>query len=74
MLEAFGFPKRLPGTRVLLRGALKLRGRLVCWLPSRRKPHFFTDNQNRTYPRGYEIAELGPPRLAAAERIRKSPL
>ncbi|MCZ6727311.1 MAG: oxygenase MpaB family protein [Acidobacteria bacterium] len=65
MIEAFGFPKSLPGTRPMARGALKLRGRLVRWLPARRRPHFFTDNRNRTYPSGYEIAGLGPPRLAA---------
>ena len=36
MIEAFGFPKPIPGTRPALRGALKLRGRLVRWLPTRR--------------------------------------
>jgi len=34
----------------------------------RRTPHFFTDSRNRTYPNGYRIGELGPPRLVAAER------
>lgn len=70
MLEAFGFPRRLPGTRPLLLGALKLRGRLVSWLRPRRAPHFFTDSRNRTHPKGYAIADLGPPRLVAAERKR----
>jgi hypothetical protein len=57
-------------SRALLRAALKLRGRVVRWLPPRREPHFFTDSENRTYPRGYQISELGPPRLVAAERRR----
>ena len=70
MLAAFGFPKPVPPTRTLVRGALKLRGRLVRWLPPRREPHSFTDNPNRTLPEGYEIDELGPPRLVAAERRR----
>ncbi len=70
MLEAFGFPSPLPGTRPLLRGALKMRGRLVGWLPPRRKPHFFTDGHHRTHPKGYEIGELGPPHLVAAEKKR----
>lgn len=70
MIEAFGFPRPLPGTRPLIRGALRLRGRLVRRLPPRRRPHFFTDNPNRTHPEGYEIAALGPPRLVAAERNR----
>jgi mpaB/rubber oxygenase-like protein len=70
MIAAFGFPKPLPLTRALLRAALTLRGRAVRWLPPRRVPHFFTDSPTRTYPRGYRIAELGPPRLVAAERRR----
>ncbi len=70
MLSAFGFPRPLPGTPTLLRAALRLRGRLVRWLPARREPHFFTDGRNRTYPAGYEIEELGPPRMVAAEKKR----
>src|SRR5262245_6978053 len=69
-IAAFGFPKPLPASRQLVRGALKLRGRIVRWLPPRREPHFFTDSRSRTYPRGYRISELGPPRLVAAERRR----
>jgi len=68
MLQAFGFPKPLPLTRPLLRGALRLRGRFVRWLPPRKKPHFFTDNPNRTHRRGYEISKLGPPGLVTRER------
>jgi ER-bound oxygenase mpaB/B'/Rubber oxygenase, catalytic domain len=70
MIAAFGFPKPLPLTRPLLRAGLKLRGFAVRWLPPRREPHFFTDHRNRTYPRGYRISELGPPRLVASERRR----
>lgn len=68
MLEAFGFPKPLPLTRPILRAGLKMRGWFVRWLPPRRRPHFFTDNPNRTHPHGYAIEELGPPHLIAAER------
>jgi hypothetical protein len=68
MLTAFGFPRPLPGTRALVRGALKLRGRVVRWLPPRRAPHFFTDYPNRTHPDGYRIGDLGPPRLVRTER------
>lgn len=67
MLEAFGFPRPLPAARALVRGSLKLRGHLVRWLPPRKDPHFFTDSTNRSHPRGYEIANLGPPRLVAKE-------
>jgi len=68
MLEAFGFPRPLPLARAALRAALELRSACVRWLPPRRTPHFFTDARNRTYPRGYGIAGLGPPKLVARER------
>lgn len=71
MLDAFGFPRPRPLTRALLRGALKLRGRFVRWLPPRREPNFFTDRRNRTHPGGYRISELGPPRLVAREKSAK---
>jgi hypothetical protein len=71
-VAAFGFPRPLPLTRPLLRGALKLRGGVVRWLPPRREPHFFTDSPNRTHPDGYRIADLGPRRLVDAERRRQT--
>ena len=70
MLEAFGFPRPLPGARGLIGSMLRLRGRIVRWLPPRRKPNFFTNRPNRTHSQGYEISSLGPPRLVAAERRR----
>lgn len=73
MISSFGFPKPLPLTRPLLRGVLKLRGHAVRWLPSRRNARFFTDGRNRTYPEGYRISQLGPPRLVAAETRRSKP-
>jgi len=70
MIEAFGFPKPLPLTRPLLQATLRLRGTITGWLPPRREPHFFTDNPNRTHPKGYEVRGLGPPRLVEAEQRR----
>ncbi len=72
VLAAFGFPKPLPLTRPLLRLSLKLRGRVIRWLPPRQEPHFFTDDPNRTHPTGYRISELGPPRLIAAAKHGRS--
>lgn len=63
MLAAFGFPRPLGFMPPLARFALKMRGKLVRFLPPRKQPHFFTDIPNRTYPQGYQISELGPPRL-----------
>jgi hypothetical protein len=66
MLEAFGFPRPFKFMPPLARFALKARGKFVRFLPPRRKPHFFVDIPNRTYPQGYEITELGPPRFRKA--------
>ncbi len=70
MLDAFGFPRPSPRTRRIVQGLLRLRGRIVRWLPPRRAPSFFTDRPNRTHPRGYAIGDLGPPGLVAAQRRR----
>ena len=68
MLEAFGFPHPLPFSRGMTAGVLKLRGRLVRWLlPARSKPNFFTGRRNRTWRKGYRIAELGPSRMVESE-------
>lgn len=68
MLAAFGFPRPLPGLRAVTGRLLRLRGRVVRLLPPRRQPHFFSDRPNRTYPQGYDIGALGPPRLVAGKR------
>ena len=68
MLVSFGFPKPFFGMRSVVRSALKLRGRIVRFLPPRKKPHFFTDDKNRTYLTGYEIKNLGPPKLVGMEK------
>ena len=66
MLVAFGFPRPLPFLPTLITSALTVRGRVVRFFPPRKKPRFFTDIPNRTYPHGYKISELGPPRLRKA--------
>lgn len=73
MLDVFGFPTPHPLLRRVVGGGLALRGRLVRFLPPRRRPQFFTDLRNRTHPRGYEIRGLGPERLRDAERRNGRP-
>jgi len=63
MLEAFGFPRPFRFMPGIVRLALKIRAKVVYILPPRTEPHFFTDDPNRTYPKGYEISRLGPPGL-----------
>ncbi len=71
MLESFGFPKPLPAMRALVDRSLRLRGRIVRFLPARTKPHFFMDGRNRTHPHGYAIKKLGPPKLVEREHAGK---
>ena len=59
MLRAFGFPDPGPVMRGAVAFTLRTRGRLVRFLPPRRKAHFIVDSRIRTYPDGYEIKELG---------------
>ncbi len=70
MLDAFGFPRPMPGVRALIGGILRARARIVRWMPPRREPNFFTDRPNRTHLQGYSIDALGPPRLIQAQRER----
>ena len=70
--KAFGFPDPGAWARILMRGALKLRARVIRCLPPRRHPWFFTDHRNRTHPHGYHIDDLGPPRLTSAAKASAS--
>jgi hypothetical protein len=62
LLDAFGFPCPSGLTRSLVIGGLKLRAAVVRWLPARRTPRLRTALPHRTYPSGYQIEELGPPK------------
>jgi hypothetical protein len=60
LLDAFRYrrPSRL--ARGLVHGALRLRGRIVRFLPPRKKPFHARQLANiRSYPHGYEINDLG---------------
>ena len=60
LLDAFGYRRPAPWERRLATGALRLRGQVVRRLPPRREPLYARQLPNiRSYPRGYEVAELG---------------
>lgn len=60
LLDAFRYEHPSPVMRFLSRGALKLRGRLVRWLPVRTTPVFARELPNfRFYPDGYQLEKLG---------------
>ncbi|MBI4525223.1 MAG: DUF2236 domain-containing protein [Deltaproteobacteria bacterium] len=61
LLEAFGFHPPPRFMRWLVPGVLRLRARLLCWLPFPTRPVLRTQITHRTYPGGYTIERLGPP-------------
>jgi hypothetical protein len=68
LLDAFGYRRPAPWERRLATGALRLRGQVVRRLPPRREPLYARQLPNiRSYPRGYEVANLGtfPPSPAS---------
>lgn len=62
MIDAFGFPHPSRLARWLVTATLRLRGRMVRWLPRRRRPVLRTAIKRATYPGGYSIDQLGPGR------------
>lgn len=58
--EAFGFPRPARFMRWLVPTALKMRARLLRWLPARRRPQLRTEMKRALYPAGYTIEKLGP--------------
>jgi hypothetical protein len=59
VLDAFHYRQPYRLARQATWGALRLRARLLRHLPRRRRPHLITESRIRTYPTGYEIADLG---------------
>ena len=60
LLAAVGFPKPVPWIRKFAEAALKMRARLLRFLPARRRPRLITQLKHPTYPNGYRIEQLGP--------------
>jgi hypothetical protein len=61
ILDGFGFPRPSRLTRRLVTGGLRLRARVLRWLPPRRRPRLRTEMKHPSYPGGYVIEQLGPP-------------
>jgi hypothetical protein len=60
LLQACGYPEPPALVRWLVEQTIKTRGRIVRFLPERRKPLLRSNLKRRSYPDGYEIASLGP--------------
>ena len=59
LLDAFAFPHPTQRLRQQVRSLLRLRARILAWLPERVQPWLGTQRKRPTYPEGYEIEELG---------------
>jgi hypothetical protein len=60
LLVAFGFEKPSPLVVSLARGGLRLRGRIVRFMPPRRRPRYAKDLKRiKTYPGGFMVERLG---------------
>jgi hypothetical protein len=61
LIQGFGFPRPSRPMRWLVSGSLRLRAKVLRWLPARKKPSLRTEMRHRSYPEGYQIDGLGPP-------------
>lgn len=59
LLAAFGFARPPWLHRALVPRAIRLRGYLAGWFPERKTPQVIPGRGGRTYPEGYQVAELG---------------
>ena len=60
LLDAFGFPRPPRALRSAVETALRTRGRVVAFLPPRRRPRLRTRRRTRTYGRDWQVETLGP--------------
>ena len=60
LLRAFGFPAPSPLLRRVVAFGLKSRARVLRLIPRRQHPLLRTAMRHPSYPKGYQIAELGP--------------
>ena len=67
---AFGFAPPPAGLAAFATVSLKVRGLVLRTFPPRHKSHFFTEGHIRTYPNGYQLADLGPPRFLERQRAQ----
>ncbi|MGD1858133.1 MAG: oxygenase MpaB family protein [Leptolyngbyaceae cyanobacterium] len=68
LLNALGWQSAPAGLTQLLKNSLKLRSRLLRQLPPRTLPDFFADQPIRSYPQGYDLADIGPETFISSQK------
>ena len=71
MITAFGFPSPQLWQRQFLEHLLRTRGKLLRYFPGRQTPSFYSDESQRSYPQGYDLADLGPPKMLSELNVSK---
>lgn len=71
MIQAFGFPSPQPWQRHFVEQLLRSRGKLLRYFPPRQTPSFYSDEPQRSYPQGYDLADLGPPQMLSKLNLPK---
>jgi hypothetical protein len=59
LADAVGLPHGQPAMRALVETALRARSAAMRWLPRRGQPRLLTQQPSASYPRGYQVSELG---------------
>lgn len=60
MLAALGYTKPSPALKTVVNAAMRLRALSLRKITFKNYPTFVSTEKNRTYPKGYEIRQLGP--------------
>lgn len=63
MNQALDVPRSPHWLTQTIRQSLRARSYMAHLFPPRQQPNFYTNQPSRTYPSGYEIAQLGPESL-----------
>jgi hypothetical protein len=77
MTRAFGFPWQPRAFREAAYAALRMRSKVVRWLPVRRRELGSRGTENRTYPgypEGYRPADLGACPIQPRDRVGACPV
>ncbi|MGB3623165.1 MAG: hypothetical protein WBA20_17605 [Ketobacter sp.] len=63
LLTAMNYPVPGAGTRRRVERMLRMRARLLRFLPKHKYPQLSTLIQNQTHPEGYTVHDIGPDHL-----------
>jgi ER-bound oxygenase mpaB/B'/Rubber oxygenase, catalytic domain len=72
MITAFDFPPPQPWQRQWASQLLRVRGKLLRYVPPRQTTDFYVDQKQLSYPHGRDLSDLGPPKLLTKLNARRN--